>query len=150
MYEQLNNKDDLASYHAKLVETLMREIAFGISKTLENPEAQNVHDLRRLVLRLRHSLRLFKKLLPGKAVRKVQRRLKALQDLLAGVRSCDVAGEELKLGAIAPVLTAPEARKITAAITQERRRNLRPLRARLKKMQRSDSLKRWRTRLFAA
>jgi len=148
MYEQLNHNQDLAGYSASLIETLLRDMAFLIQKTVNKPDVTNVHDLRRLCLRLRHALRLFGKLLPGKARRKIQKRLRELQDLLAGVRSCDLGLEILKLDSIAPAAPVREQRKIAAALALERKRSLRPLRLRLRKMQRSDALQRWRTRLL--
>lgn len=148
MYEQLNHGQDLASYAAGLIETLLRDMAFLIQKTVGKQDTTNVHDLRRLCLRLRHALRLFGKLLPDKARRRIQRRLRELQDLLASVRSCDLGLEILKLDSIGPAVPAREHRKIAAALALERRRALRPLRLRLRKVQRSDALQRWRTRLL--
>ncbi len=148
MYEQLNHEQDLASYTAGLIETLLRDMAFLIQKTVGKPDTTNVHDLRRLCLRLRHALRVFGKLLPGKARRKIQKRLRELQDLLAGVRSCDLGLETLKLDSLGPAIPAREQRKIAAALTLERKRAVRPLRLRLRKMHHSDALQRWRTRLL--
>lgn len=150
MYEQLNPNQDLAAYHAKLVETLMRDMAFSIHKTLDQPDETSIHDLRRICLRLRHALRLFAKLLPRKSRRKVQRRLAALQELAGGVRACDVALETLRLDSIASAVSTRDGEKIAAALALERRRSLRPLRARLRKIQRSDVLPRWRNRLLAS
>lgn len=150
MYEQLNHKQDLASYSAGLLETLLRDMAFALQKTLDKPDAANIHDLRRLCLRLRHALRVFGKLLPRKPAKKLQRRLRVLQDLLASVRSCDLGLEILKADSIGPVVRARDEKKIAAVVALERRRCLRPLRVRLRKMQRSDALRRWRTRLLAS
>jgi len=150
MYEQAKPNQDLGTYSAGVVEKLLRDMAFSITKTLENPDQANVHDLRRLCLRLRHALRLFARLLPGKAARKIQKRLALLQDLLAGVRTTDVAARTLQLEVLAPSLSRPLSRKINALLAQERRRSQRPLRARLRKMQHSDAMGRWRIRLLAA
>ena len=150
MYEQLDHKQDLTTYSAGLIETLLRDMAFSIQKVLDKPDAADVRDLRRLCLRLRHALRVFARLLPGKASRKIRRRLGVMQDLLAAVRSCDVALEILKQESIAPVVSARDRKKITAVLELERRRSLRPLRLRLRKAHRSDALQRWRTRLLAS
>jgi CHAD domain-containing protein len=150
MYEQVNPKQDLLAYRASLIEKLLRDMAFLIGQTLDKPDQANVHDLRRLCLRLRHSLRFFARVLPRRPARKVQRRLRALQELLGGVRSCDVALATLQHAAVASAVGKPEARKAAAALAAERKRCLRPLRVRLKKIQRSDAIGRWRARLAAS
>jgi len=124
-------------------------MAFLLPTTLEKPDENNIHELRRICLRLRHALRIFSKLVPEKPRRRVQKRLRELQDLLAAVRGCDVALEVLKLGPLAGSVAKPEGKRIVAALGLERRRCLRPLRWRLQKMQRSDAVTRWRNRLVA-
>ena len=149
MYERVNPDQNLGSYAAQIVETLLRDMAFALHKTLNSPNGENIHDLRTLCLRLRHSLRLFAKLFPQKPVRKIRRRLCSLQDLLAEVRTCDVAREVLAIEGIASA-AGRDRKKLGSALDAERRSALRPLRVRLRKMQRSDTLQRWRTRLLAA
>ena len=150
MYEQVNPKLDLLIYRASIIESLLRDMAFSIHQTLEKPDAGNVHDLRRLCLRLRHAVRVFGGLLPPKQVRKIQRRLKELQDLLGEVRACDVALATIQQPEIASAASKPETKKVVAALAAERRRGLRPLGARLRKLQHSDAIGRWRARLLAA
>jgi CHAD domain-containing protein len=149
MYEQVNPKLDLLTYRAGIVETLLRDMAFSISQTLEKPDENNVHDLRRLCLRLRHAVRLFGPLLPPRQARKVQRRLQVLQDLLGEVRACDVALATIQQPEVASASSKLETKKVAAALAAERRRGLRPLRARLRKLQHSDAIGRWRARLVA-
>jgi len=149
MYEQLSPTDDLATYQNKLVETLLREMAFAIQKTLNQPDEANIHDLRRVCLRLRHALRLFAKILPRQPTKRIQQRLRTLQRMLAAVRSYDVALQTLKLDAIASLGPANAWKALSSGMAVDRRRSLRPLRMRLRKMQRSDALQRWRTRLSA-
>jgi len=150
MYEQVQPKKDLLAYRASIIEALLRDMAFAIQRTLKKPDASTVHDLRRLSLRLRHALRFFGRVLPSRPVRKVQRRLKILQALLGSVRSCDVALDTLLRPGLAEAASKIETRKVTTVVGAERRRGLRPLRVRLRKMQRADSIGRWRSRLLAA
>jgi len=150
MYEQVHPKQDLLSYRAAIVEKLLRDMAFLVNQTLEKPDEANVHDLRRLCLRLRHAIRVFGRVLPEKPARKIQRRLRDVQGLLGSVRSCDVALETLAQPDVSASVSKPEAKRVSASLSAERKRSLRPLRARLKKMQRSDAIGRWRTRLLAA
>ncbi len=149
MYERVNPDKDLGSYATQIVEALLRDMAFALHKTLDNPSDDNVHDLRTLCLRLAHALRLFARLFPPKAARKIRRRLSALRNLLADARTCDVTREVLATESIAAA-AGRHRKKLGSALDAERRRALRPLRVRLKKMQRSDALQRWRTRLLAA
>ncbi len=150
MYEQVKPSQDMAAYAASIVEKLLRDLAFGLAKTLERSDESSVHDLRRVCLRLRHALRMFARLLPGKGRRRIQRRLGMVQDLLGSVRSCDVALQVLSDQAVAAAVHPREIKKAAGAVAAERRRALRPLRGRLRKMRRSDSVARWRTRLLAA
>jgi len=150
MYEQLGPNQEMATYGARIVETLLRNMAFGAKKALDKPDEENIHDLRVTCLRLRHAVRLFDRLFGDRRARKVRRRLRDVQDLLAAVRSCDVAGQVLALEPVAASMSPRERKRILAVLTQERRRSLRPLRARLRKMQRSNVTQRWRTRLLGA
>jgi CHAD domain-containing protein len=149
MYEQVNPKLDLLIYRTGIIESLLRDMAFSISQTLEKPDMANVHDLRRLCLRLRHAVRVFGRLLPPRKARNVQRRLKVLQDLLGEVRTCDVALATIQQPEIASASSKLETKKVAAVLAAERRRGLRPLRARLRKLQHSDAIGRWRARLVA-
>ncbi|MBI3665340.1 MAG: CHAD domain-containing protein [Acidobacteria bacterium] len=149
MYKHLNPEQNLAGYAGKVVETLLRSMAFEIQKTLKSSDPDNVHDLRVTCLRLRHALRLFGKLLPAKAARKVRGRLAKLQELLAGVRNCDIALQILGHKSIAPSLSPARRRVLAGKLGQERQRAGRAMRLRLRKMQRSDVLARWRSRLMA-
>lgn len=147
MYEQVNPEQNLESYAGQILETLLRDMAFSVRKALEKPDQENIHDLRVLGLRLRHALRLFGKAFSRKASRKIRRRLGELQDLLAEVRGCDVTLEVLRNEPIASAVAARQRARLENALAQRRRRAVRPLELRLKKMQRSDSLQRWRQRL---
>ncbi len=150
MYEQVNPKLDLLTYRAGIVETLLRDMAFSISQTLERPDEASVHDLRRLCLRLRHAVRVFGPLLPTRQVRKLQGRLQVLQDLLGEVRACDVALATIQQAEIASASSKLETKKAAATLAAERRRRMRPLRARLRKLQHSVAIGRWRVRLLPA
>jgi inorganic triphosphatase YgiF len=147
MYEQVNAELVFDNYLRQILETLLRDMAFSAHKTVETPAENNVHDLRVIGLRLRHALRLFGKAFPRKASRKVRKRLAELQDLLADVRGCDVALAVLKEGPIAGAISARQRVRVETLISQRRRRAVRPLALRLKKMQRSGTLQRWRQRL---
>lgn len=147
MYKQVSPSQDLATYGARVIETLLRNLAFSIHRALERADPEVVRELRMNCLRLRHALRLFAKVYPNKPVRKVQRRVTDLRDLVGAVYACDMALETLKLESIAPAAGPRRCNQIAAEVGAERKRCLRPLRLRLRKMQRSDALQRWRTRL---
>ena len=149
MYKQSNPDQDLAGYAGKVVETLLRNMAFEVQKTLKAPDPENVHDLRVTCLRLRHALRLFAKVFPAKPARKVREKLGELQDLLAAVRNCDIALEILKLKEIAAALSVRWRQIMLAKLAQERQRSARAMRLRLRKIQRSDTLARWRNRVLS-
>jgi CHAD domain-containing protein len=150
MYRQARPTQDLLTYAGHVVESLLRDLAFAIRRTLDQPNAANVHDLRRVCLRLRHAVRWFGGVLPGPAARKTRRRLGDLQDLLGGVRSCDVALEVLEHHSLAAAMTLREQTEVGAALAAARRHAVRPLRVRLRRLQRSEVLRRWRTQLLGA
>ena len=150
MYRQARPTQDLVVYAGHVVESLLRDLAFAIRRTLDQPTAPNVHDLRRVCLRLRHAVRWFDGVLPGPAARKARRRLGDLQDLLGAVRSCDVALGALEYHSLAAATTAREGKEVVAALAAARRHALRPLRARLRRLQRAEFLRRWRAQLLGA
>ncbi len=150
MYKQVNPSQDLATYSSRVIETLLRNLAFSIHKALERPDPEVVRELRMNCLRLRHALRLFGKVYPAKPLLKIERRVTDLRNLVGAVHACDMALETLKLEPIAAAAGPRRGKQIAAEVGAERKRCLRPLRARLRKMQRSDALQRWRTRLAPA
>jgi CHAD domain-containing protein len=149
MYEQVRPNQPMTAYAAQVMEALFRNMAYGVRKVLDKPDEESIHDLRVTALRLRHALRLFGRLFSRKAARKTRKRLGNLQDVLAEVRVCDVALQVLSRDALGEALSARERRAILSELALERRRRLRPLRLRLRKIQRSDALQRWRTRLLS-
>ena len=148
MYEQVQPQQPTAAYAAQILETLFRNTAYGIRKTLDQPNEESIHDLRVTCLRLRHAVRVFGKLFGDRRARKVRRRLGRLQEALADVRACDVALHVLATESLAAALSTRERRRVVSELNLERRRQLRGLRQRLRKMQRSDLLQRWRNRLL--
>ena len=150
MYKQVNPGQDLATYGNRVIETLLRNLAFSIHRGLEKTDPEVVRELRMNCLRLRHALRLFAKAYPSKTIRKVDRRVTALRDLVGAVYACDMALATLKLESIAPAAGPRRGKEIAAEVGAERKRCLRPLRLRLRKMQRSDALQRWRARLASS
>jgi CHAD domain-containing protein len=150
MYQQARPGQNLEVYAGHVIEFLLRDLAFGIQKTLKEPTAESVHDLRRVCLRLRHAVRFFRDLLPERVAEKVRRRLGALQDLLGAVRSCDIALETLAHRLIVSAVSQRQKELLVQTISSHRRLHLRPLRLRLRRMQRADTLRRWRFRLLGA
>jgi CHAD domain-containing protein len=150
MYPQLRPSQDLVTYCGHVMEALLRDLAFGIRQTLNQPSAKSVHDLRRVCLRLRHAVRLFEAVLPERAARRVRRRLGELQDLLGAVRSCDVALDLLDHHSLKDGISDRHRKEIVQSLATQRRQSVKPLRGRLRRMQRGDTPRRWRTRLLGA
>ena len=72
MYEQVQPQQPTAAYAGQILETLFRNTAYGIRKTLDQPNEESIHDLRVTCLRLRHAVRVFGKLFGVRRARKVQ------------------------------------------------------------------------------
>ncbi len=145
LYKQVHPGQDVTAFATRILETLLRNLAFSIHQTLEKPSDENIRELRADCLRLRHAVRLFARVFPSKAVRKIERRVRGLRDLVVTVYAHAAAIEGVKPDSA--LLAAGGGPKMVAELEATRRRSLRPLRARMKKMQQSESLTRWRKRL---
>ena len=150
LYKQVNPNQELVAYVARIVEALLRNLAFSMRQALEKAGEESIRDLRVNCLRLRHALRLFARAFPAKPARKIERRITVLRDLVAAVYACDMALQSLRTNPVASAVSARQGKRVAAELGAERRRSLRPLRVRLRKMHRSDALRRWRNRLIPA
>jgi CHAD domain-containing protein len=78
------------------VATLLRRLAAQVKRTAESADADAVHDLRVAIRRLSRGLRSFAQFFPGKAWKRIRKRLSGLMDITAAVRDNDIALELLE------------------------------------------------------
>lgn len=85
----------IPSAGASCLGRLIGKLAFQAKRCLRKPGADEVHDVRVSIRRLRQALRVFKPWLPEKPPRKGRRRLKAVLKTAGAVRDYDIALEWL-------------------------------------------------------
>jgi hypothetical protein len=121
--------------------TLLRRLAYQVSRASRPGDGEVVEDLRAAVGRFSRCLRLFAQFLPGGKSKKVRRELKEVMDLAAAVRACDMALELLREGRI------PARSKLTTALSHERKEAAARLRAGAHRLGRQSFSQKWRAGL---
>lgn len=75
------------------VTELLGNVSKEIGGTLEDPKADQVHDLRTSIRRLRETLRVFADFFPSKPTKAVRKELQTLMHLAAEIRNRDITLE---------------------------------------------------------
>lgn len=116
-------------------------VASEVRRTLKNPGAGAVHDLRVSIRRFLQSLRIFASLLPKKATKKIRRQLREVLKLAGRLRDYDIALQLLlKCG-------YPKGGEVSRRLLQEREQGEARLRQRLRRLERQNFSARWRSQL---
>jgi hypothetical protein len=121
--------------------TLLRRLAYQVSRASRHGNPEVVEDLGAAVERFSRCLRLFAQFLPGGKSKRVRRELKEVMDLAAAVRDCDMA-LELRLEA-----RTPAGSKLTVTLSRERKEAETRLRAGVRRLGRRSFSQKWRTGL---
>jgi CHAD domain-containing protein len=132
---------NIRKYALDHARALLRRLAYQANRTLQNGDAECVHDLRVAVRRFGHCLLVFAQFFPRQRARKISRRLRKLMGLAAEVRNRDVA-----LGLLAHA-GVPAGSALARRMAGERARAGRELLALIESWQRRDFSRRWRARL---
>ncbi len=120
---------------------LLRRLAFQVSRGAKNGDADSVHDLRVAIRRLSRCLRVFSQFYPDRSWKKIRTRLSELMQVAGGVRDRDIG---LKLLAEAGV---GRRSAILAKLEAERRKAGRDLLLELRRWNKRDFSRKWRSRL---
>ncbi len=128
--------------HAALeTATLLRRLAYEVSRASKSGGEGAVHDLRVAIRRLAQCLRVFDQFFPHGKARKLRRALKEMVDLASEVRDRDVATELLAKAKIAPESGLQQ------RLLEERNAARRALVTELKRWVRNNSSRKWRSAL---
>src|SRR5580700_9380154 len=85
-----NPPQSMRTFALQQTRTLLRRLAYQVSRASRPGDPRAVDDLRAAVGRFNRCLRLFGQFLPGGQSKKVHRELKEVMDLAAAVRDCDM------------------------------------------------------------
>ena len=118
--------------------TLLRRLAFQMSRAARPGDPEAIHDLRVAIRRFSRCLRVFSQFLPGRKRRKVRRDLTRVMDLAAAVRDRDIALDLLRQ-ARTPAIAA-----LSATLRRERRDAETRLRAAAGSLARQSFSQKWR------
>jgi CHAD domain-containing protein len=121
--------------------TLLRRLAEQVNRTARTGDADQIHNLRVAIRRLRRCLRVFAQFYPGHSWKRIRRRLAALMLACGSVRDRDIAIGLLQEAGVPPA--SPLVRQLDA----ERRAASQELRRELLRWKARGFSRRWRVRL---
>lgn len=121
--------------------TLLRRLAYEVSRAAKSSDADSIHDLRVAIRRFSRCLQVFGQFYPGQSGKKIRKRLSGLMHAAGAVRDLDIATELLTS------LDAAPNRQILTSLKQRRRQANRELFAEVHKWHRHGFSKKWRTSL---
>jgi CHAD domain-containing protein len=128
----------MRAYALQQTRTLLRRLAFQVSRAARPGDADAVHDLRVAIRRFTRCVRVFSQFLPQRKSKKVRRQLQDIMDLAAAVRDRDIA-LELLAGAHVPAGSA-----VAAALRRERKEAETKLHAGVRRLAREGFSQKWR------
>jgi CHAD domain-containing protein len=121
--------------------TLLRRLAYQVTRSRKNADEEQVHDLRVAIRRLNRCLQTFADFYPAHARKKIRRRLNEMMDGAAEVRDRDIAAA-LLTSAGAPPDSAP-----LRLLKQERTHAAKHLSGILDHWKQNNLSRRWREEL---
>ena len=124
--------------------TLLRRLAYQVSRASRPGDPRVVDDLRAAAGRFNRCLRLFGQFLPAGKSKKVHRELKEVLDLAAAVRDCDMALELLRE---ARIPGGSNGSKLFVTLSREREEAETWLRACVRRLGRRSFSQKWRAGL---
>jgi CHAD domain-containing protein len=139
-----NPAPSMRAFALQQTRTLLRRMAYQVSRAARPGDAQAIGDLRAAVGRFNRCLRVFSQFLPDGKSKKVHRELKEVMDLAAAVRDCDMA---LALLREARMPAGSNGSKLTVTLTRERKEADTRLRAGVRRLGRRSFSQKWRAGL---
>jgi CHAD domain-containing protein len=120
---------------------LLRRMAFQVRRAARLGDAESIHDLRVAIRRLSRCLRVFQQFYPGRAAKRIRRRLHGLMEMAGTVRDLDVTLDLIhRSGASTRSATA-------ARLRDERRQAYSRLQAETRLWKNRAFSRKWRGRL---
>ena len=131
----------MRNYARQQTRTLLRRLAYQVSQTARNCEADSVHDLRVAIRRFTQCLRVFEPYFPEGEGAKIRHKLKAIMQAASAVRDRDIAMDILRKAGI------PQQSKMAAALHAGRKQAERDLLKAIRRSSRNNFSRKWRERL---
>lgn len=128
----------MRAYALQQARTLLRRLAFQVSRASRPGDPDAVHDLRVAIRRFSRCLRVFSQFLPHGKTRRVRRELQDIMDLAAAVRDRDIALELLREAKV------PAGAAVAVTLRRERQDAETKLRAGVRRLGREGFSQKWR------
>jgi CHAD domain-containing protein len=99
----------LPKFAAHVAAARLDRLGYEIGRASKTSDADTVHDLRVAIRRFQSCLKLFRDCFPKAEAKKIRKRLRAIMNLTAAVRDCDIAiglGLRAELAAESPLLAS--------------------------------------------
>jgi len=128
----------IRAYALQQTRTLLRRLAFQVSRAARPGDPDAVHDLRVAIRRFTRALRVFQQFLPHGKARKVRHELQDIMDLAAAVRDRDIASELLQEARV------PAGSPLVATLRRERKEAETRLRVAVRRLARVGFSQKWR------
>jgi CHAD domain-containing protein len=122
---------------------LLRKFESQVSRAAKECDADEIHNLRVAIRRLRRCLQVFSEFYPGRSWKKIRRRLAELMDAAGEARDRDIALELLAAAGISPRSAA------VRQLEDERRKAGHTLQQELGRWKERDFARKWREELEA-
>jgi CHAD domain-containing protein len=139
-----NPPQSMRTFALQQARTLLRRLAYQVSRASRPGDPRVVDDLREAVGRFNRCLRLFGQFLPAGKSKKVHRELKEVLDLAAAVRDCDMALELLEE---ARMPAGSNGSKLFVTLSRERKEADTRLRTGVRRLVRRSFSQKWRAGL---
>ena len=136
-----NPPPSMRAFALQQTRTLLRRLAYQVSRASRTGDAQIIDDLRVAAGRFSRCVRLFGQFLPDAKSKRVRRELKELMDLASTVHSCDLALEILREA------RAGAGSRVSATLLRERKEAETKLRAGMRRLGRQSFSQKWRVGL---
>ena len=131
----------MRAFALQQMRTLLRRLAYQVSRASRPGNPEVVDDLRAAVERFSRCLRLFAQFLPGGKSKRVRRELQEMMELATAVRDCDMALALLREARI------PPGSAFTVTLSRERKEAQAGLRAGARRLGRRNFSQKWRAGL---
>lgn len=131
----------IRNYALEQGSTLLRRLAFRISRAPKLQDPESIHDLRVAVRRFQQYLRVFHQFFPRGEMKRIRRRLRKIMNLSAEVRNRDIALELLRQAG------APADGNLRTKLARQRQKTVRHLAGGLEEWRGRDPSRKWRLRL---
>jgi CHAD domain-containing protein len=131
----------MRKYAIEHTSTLLRRLAFHMSRVSRSGDSDSIHDLRVAIRRFTQSLRVFAPFFPKSQQKNIKRRLREIMDAAGEVRNRDITTKLVKKAGQA------SASDLLKRISSERKQSQQTLVRLIRRWREHDDAQKWRARL---